>query len=174
MNPDTKQDKPPDIIFQEYSKDVVSLVNGYGTIFHSVKATCQDTRNAAIEHQFGEDEGINLHVNPIPLRAAIKNHLTNSPQLNDADYTFGLVSMEPPKFINCEELPSLEFKKRFRIDWGKEFGNIKDIFYVWNWTNRAMFPIPNVLKQHRSLLKVVYPTKKLTFRLNQLRQAIAL
>ena len=166
MNLDTKQDKPPDIVFQEYSKDVIAFVNGYGSIFHSVKATCQDTKNAAIEHQFGQDEGINLHVNPIPLRTAIKSHLSNSAQLNDEDYTFTLVSMEPPKFINCEELPSLEFEKRFRINWEKEFGNIiKNVTYVWNWTNRAMFTIPNEPKQHRSLLKVVYPTKKLIFRL---------
>jgi len=164
MNLYTKQGKPPDIVFKEYSKDVIAFVNGHGSIFHTVNATCTDTKNATIEHRFGQDEGINLF-NPISLRAANQINLTNSPMPNDQDYSFGLVSMQPPNFISYEELPSLESEKRFRINWDEAFGSIKDVIYVWTLGKKTIFPIANEPKQHRSLLKVVYPTNKLIFRL---------
>jgi hypothetical protein len=166
MNQDEKKDKPPDIVFREYSKDVIVFVNGYGSIFHTVKATCKDTKSAVIEHRFGQDEGTNRFMQPsITLNEANQNLLTNKPKPTEQDYGFGVFGKEPPGYISYEELPLLEAEKRFRISWDKIFGTLKDVTYVWTWTYNAMFPMPDKKKQHRSLLKVVYPTKKLIFRL---------
>lgn len=165
MNLYTKQDKPPNIVFKEYSKDVIAFVNGYGTIFHTVKTACRDTKTALIDHKFGTDEGTSLSFNPVSLKTANQNLLTNNPKANERDYDFGVFGKEPPGYIYYAELPSFESEKRFRIIWDKAFGSVKDAIYVWTWANKAMFPIPNEPKQHRSLLKVVYPTNKLVFRL---------
>ena len=166
MNTDTQQNGQPDIVFQEYSKDVLAFINGYGTIFHTVKASCNNPTIDTIEHRFGQDEGVNTFTNQVSLKHASQNLLTNSPKPSDQDYDFGVFGTEPAGYISYEELPTFEPEKRFRINWGKAFGSVlKNATYVWTWAKKSMFSITDKQTQHSSLLKVVYPTKKLTFRL---------
>jgi hypothetical protein len=168
MNTDIQQDGKPDIVFQEYSKDVVAYFNGYGSIVHTVNAVCKDTAKTTIEHRFGSDEGIvNPFFNPqFSLKKANQNFLTNKQGAGECDFGFGVFALKPHGFIGYEELPSLENEKRFRINWANVFGKtVKEATYSWIWDKKGMFPFPESRKDHKSLLKVVYPTNKLTFRL---------
>jgi len=167
MNPNTEQDKPPNIVFQEYSKDTIAYFNGFGSIFHTIKATCKNTDKVAIEHRFGADESI---VNPFfgsdaSLKVANENLLTNKKRTEKCDFGFGLFGLKPAEFIGYEELPSLGNDKRFRINWESAFGQVKEAIYAWLSDKSGMFTISEGRKQHTSSLKVVYPTKTLIFRL---------
>lgn len=166
MNQATRQDEQ-NIVFTEYSKDAIAFYNGHGTLFHTVKASCKDTRNALIEHRFGQDEGKNNQImrSSLTLKEAHQVYLLNTPPPNDGDYRFGLAAMEPPGFIPFEEIQTLGNERKFRINWEKSFGIVKEAQYIWLWDKIKAFPVSENQTQHSSLLKVAYPTKKLIFRL---------
>ena len=154
------------IVFREYTKDIIPDYNDYGVVIHSISASCKDPARAVIEHSFGHEEGLNEFIKLGKIADAHNLHLNKTQPRTNSEYSFMIHNCNTPKKpILIDDKKQKANAKTFQIFWRESFGIGKRAMYCWGWMSRVMFSPCSFKAEQSSSLKLGYPTGKLKLRL---------
>ena len=150
---------------KEYCKYIVPFYTGYGFTVHEITGRKTGHGPLAVEHTFGDDEGLSPLVNLGSIEEAWKITENNAEPEGGDEYSFYLVSKQiAPRKAAVEEVKTEKPGKVFRLLWERTFGHSKEAKYQWHWLHPLMYIVSREGHTQHSLLKVNYPTGKLVFK----------
>jgi len=150
---------------KEYCKYIVPFFTGYGFTVHEIAGEKIGQGPLAVEHTFGDDEGLDPFVNLGSIKEAWKRAKNNVQPNGRDEYSFHLSSKQMfPRKAVVEEVKTEQPGKAFRLLWEPSFGDKKKVKYQWYWLQSLMYNISREYNTQRSQLRINYPTGKLVYK----------